>query len=277
MFKKTGAIVLLIGFSLMLLTSCGSHKKLPYIVKANELTLEQLSTTVGLYEARIMPKDILSITVNSVTPGAAKDFNLPLIPAGSTSTVQKNVTVTYSESGSLQNYIVDNEGYILFPAIGKIKLGELTKSQAEKHISSLIYPKYLKEEPIVSIRFLNYRVTILGEVLRPGTYDTENEQMTIFDAIAAAGDLTIYGKRNNVKLLRTKANGELEVHTIDLQDSNLLLNRDVYYLQQNDKLFVETNKARGNSSSLGSVESTTISAALSAISILISIISIATR
>jgi len=277
MLNKTGFIKLLIGLSLLFLASCGSYKKLPYIVDANDLSQEQLLSTASLFEAKIKPKDILSITVNTVTPGTAREFNLPLVPSGSSTVLQKTTTLALSESGSLQNYIVDNNGDIVFPIIGKIKIGGMEKSKAEEYISELIYPRYLKEKPIVNIRFLNYRVTVLGEVSKPGTYLAENEEMTIFDAIAAAGDLTIYGKRNNVRLVRTKMNGQLEVHTIDLQDKNILLNKDIYYLQQNDKIFVETNKARGNSSSLGAVESLTISASLSAISILISIISIATR
>lgn len=149
----------------------------------------------------------------------------------------------------------------------------MTKKEAEKKIYSLVYPKYLKEEPIVNIRFLNYKVAVLGEVARPGLYTSENEQMTLFDALASAGDLTIYGNRKNVLLVRENADGERSVRRIDLQDKDVLLNNDIYYLQQNDKIIVSPNKAKGNNSSFGTFESL----ALSGLSILISVIAIITR
>jgi len=278
MIKKLGVLKILTAVSvLFLISSCSAYKKLPYIQDADQFTREQLQAAAYTYEAKIMPKDILTIVVNSTTPGATRDFNLPLIPSGLNSTVQSTVNLSSSESGSMQNYIVDKDGYVNMAILGKVKIGGLAKSEAEEHIKSLIYPTYLKEEPIVNIRFLSFKVSVLGEVAKPGTFEMINEQATIFDALAAAGDLTIYGKRNNVTLLRTDEKGALQVHKIDLQDRNLLLNKDIYYLQQNDKLYVEANKARGNGSSWGTIESITVSASLSAISIIISVISLATR
>jgi len=259
----------------ILLSSCTAYKKLPYAVDAETITTEEFEKAAKNYEAKIMPKDILSITVNTPTREAASDFNLPLIPSEANSIIQTHVGSSggSGNSGSLQNYIVDNNGFIIFPVIGKIQIGGLTKKEAETKISSLIYPKYLKEEPIINIRFLNYRVAVLGEVARPGIYISENEQMTLFEALASAGDLTIYGNRKNVLLVRENAAGERNVQRIDLQDKNILLDNNIYYLQQNDKIIVSPNKAKGNNSSFGTLESL----ALSGLSVLISVIAIITR
>ncbi|MBB4037364.1 polysaccharide export outer membrane protein [Dysgonomonas hofstadii] len=259
----------------VLLGSCTAYKKIPYLTDAELISTEEFAKSAENYEAKIMPKDVLSITVNTPTREAASDFNLPILPSGSNNVLQTQITniSTGGVSGSLQNYIVDNSGFINFPVIGKIEIGGLTKKEAEKKIYSLVYPKYLKEEPIVNIRFLNYKVAVLGEVARPGLYTSENEQMTLFDALASAGDLTIYGNRKNVLLVRENADGERSVRRIDLQDKDVLLNNDIYYLQQNDKIIVSPNKAKGNNSSFGTFESL----ALSGLSILISVIAIITR
>ena len=249
------------------LVSCTSYTKVPYLKGAEKLTKEELTRNVSVYDAKIMPKDVLKITVNSETPGAASDFNIS-IPVHTGRLESQNI-VNVSE-GDIGNYIVDSKGCVQFPVLGELKLAGLTKEQAESQILSMIYPNYLTEKPIVRIRFVNYSVSVLGEVAKPGIYKTENEQMTIFDALAAAGDMTIYGKRNNVLLIRANEDGVFDVKRVDLQDKKLLLNKEVLYLQQNDKIYVEPNRSRANSRSFGAIESVS----LSVISILISIASI---
>lgn len=265
-------IILLILLQALCLQSCDSYKRLPYLTEVETLTPEQLALTRGINEARIKPNDILKITVNSIIPGATSDFNLPLVPS-SQSTVQTSISTASSTTGSLQNYTVNNNGYINFPVIGEILLSGMTIEEAKGYIVSLIYPKYISEKPIVNIDILNFKVAVLGEVAKPGVYESINAQMTLFDALAAAGDLTIYGKRDNVLLLRTKDDGELVTYRLNLQDKDLVLNKDLYYLQQNDKLIVEVNKAKGNNSRFGTVESIGIST----LSIIISLIAIITR
>jgi polysaccharide export outer membrane protein len=267
---KNKCFILLIP---ILLNSCTAYKKLPYITDAGTITTEEFANAAKSYEAVIMPKDVLSITVNTPTNAASRDFNLPIIPQEATDVVQTRVSSASGGYGSLQNYIVDNDGYINFPVIGRIKVGGLKKSEAGNKIHTLIYPQYLKEDPIISIRFLNYKVAVLGEVAKPGIYTSENEQMTLFDALASAGDLTIYGDRKSVRIVREAANGQLDVKQIDLQDKSILLDPDIYYLQQNDKIIVSPNKAKGNSSSFGTLESI----ALSGLSVLISVIAIIKR
>lgn len=267
MKKYTWLLMLILFFG-----SCTAYKKVPYVAGAETISIDDFSKAAKNYEAVIMPKDIISITVNTPTNAASKDFNLPLIPSGGGETGAILGAVD-SNQGALQNYIVDNDGYISFPVLGKLKISGLTKKEAENKIYAMIYPLYVKEEPIVNIRFLNYKITVLGEVAKPGVYTTSNEQMSIFDALALAGDLTIYGKRDNVLLVRENENGERRVQLINLHDKNLLLNNDIYYLQQNDKLYIQPNRARGNSSQIGSVESLT----LSGVSLVIAIVSLLLR
>lgn len=258
---------------IVMTSSCTGYKKIPYIENAATLEQTELAKTALNYEAKVMPSDILLITVSTPTPEAAKDFNLPLIPLSSKSITPSEVSAATEAYGSLQNYIVDNSGCINFPILGKIKVGGLTKAQVEKLIHDAIYPSYTKENPIVTMRFLNYRVTVLGEVNKPGIYSSENARMTIFDAIASAEDLTIYGKRDKILLIRLDQNGEKHIYPVNLQDRSLILNNDIYYLQQNDLVYVEPNKTKGNNSQIGALESLT----LSGISLLVSVISIIIR
>lgn len=259
--------------SILLFASCTAHKSIPYLTEAEVLSSEDFAKAAKNYEAKIMPNDILSITVNTLNNSASIDFNLPVVPREANDVVQTTISSTAGGYGSLQNYLVDKDGYINFPVLGKLKIGGLTKSEVEQKIYNEIYPKYIKEKPIVNIRFLNYKVTVLGEVAKPGVYTTENEQMTIFDALASAGDLTIYGKRDNVLLIRTNEKGERSVRRINLQNKDILLDNDIYFLQQNDEIYVQPNKTKGNNSSIGTMETL----ALSGLSLLISIISIITR
>lgn len=257
----------------IVLCSCTAYKKLPYLVNTELVAQDSLMTNTKNRLAKIKSNDILSIIVSSTIPGAANDFNLPLIPASSNQSIQTTISNSTNASGSIQNYIVDSDGYINFPVLGKIYIANYTVEEAQNYITSLIYPKYISTEPIVNIRFLNFEVSVLGEVAKPGIYKSQNGIITILDALAFAGDMTIYGKRNNVLLVRTASDGQVHLHRIDMQNKDLVLNNNLFYLQQNDKIYIETNNAKGNSSRFGTLESLGISA----ISILISIIAIVTR
>ena len=253
----------------ILLSSCNAHKKLVYMPDAKQLTKDELAATIGGYEPQIMPHDIISISVVSEIPGAAADFN----QQSQSSTATVTGTASATTANNAPEYVVSKDGYIDFPVLGNIKVSGMTTKEAGDLIVSKITPRYISTTPIVNIRFQNYKVTVLGEVASPGIYALQNGQMTVLDALAAAGDMTIYGKRNDVMLIRTQENGELSIYTIDMQDKNLVLNKDLYYMQQNDKLYVHTNRAKGNNSSFGTVETIGISS----LSLIISIISIITR
>lgn len=211
-----------------------------------------------------MPKDILTITVNTTDGDAAIPFNLTVNTA-----LNQGSRSTYSQM-MLQSYLVDNEGNIEFPKVGTIHLGGLTKSEAEKLIFEKIKP-YMSEaeRPIVTVRMSNYKISVIGEVNRPGMYTVSNEKITILEALAQAGDLTIYGVRNNVKLIREDSTGEKSIHVLNLNDASLI-NSPYYYLQQNDIVYVEPNKVKAQNSSVGSMTSLWFSAT----SILISLTSL---
>jgi len=245
------------------LVSCGSTKNIPYLVDAEQLSDKQLQETARIYEAKIMPKDILTVTVNTTVAEAAVPFNLPLAPANANSI--NSTSLSYG--AGLQTYIVDNAGNIEFPVLGKLSVAGLTRVELQSLIKGKIYPEFLKEEPVVNVRFQNYKVSVLGEVARPGSFTVQNEQCTLFDALAMAGDLTIYGKRENVMLIREYANGTKSVYRINLQDRDLVLNPQLYYLQQNDVLIIEPNKTKARASSIGQSESFTISIVSTLISV----------
>ena len=245
----------------LLCASCSAPKNVAYIKNSDEVDLSQ---SAYLYDARIMPKDVLTITVNTVNPDAAAPFNLSVPTAFNNQTRS-----TYSQP-ILQTYLVDNNGVIEFPVLGTLKVGGLTKSECEKLIHDKIMP-YLnaKENPVVTVRMANYKISVLGEVNRPGMFTVSNEKINIFEALAQAGDLTIYGVRDNVKLIRENAKGRKEIHTVVLNDASLI-NSPYYYLQQNDILYVEPNKVKARNSTVG--QTTTLW--FSATSILISMASL---
>lgn len=170
----------------------------------------------------------------------------------------------------MQTYLVDNNGTIEFPVLGTLEVGGLTKSQCEQMIHDKLRP-YMNaaENPVVTVRMSNYKISVLGEVAHPGMFTVSNEKINILEALAKAGDLTIYGVRDRVKLIRENANGKKEIHTLNLNDANII-SSPYYYLQQNDIVYVEPNKVKAQNSTVG--QTTTLW--ISATSILISLASL---
>jgi polysaccharide export outer membrane protein len=167
-------------------------------------------------------------------------------------------------------YLVDTEGCINFPIIGRLQVAGLTKRQCERMIQDKIRPFLAESEnPIVTVRMSSYSISVLGEVARPGSYMVSREEINIFEALAQAGDLTIYGVRDRVKLIRKDASGKKEIHTLNLNDADIV-NSPYYYLQQNDVVYVEPNKVKAQNSSVGSMTTLWFSAT----SILISLTSL---
>ncbi len=209
-------------------------------------------------DAILKPGDLLIITVNSNTPEAAQPFNLPLIPGGEGMNSYGISKTSISGGAGLQNYLIDIDGNINFPILGKLKVAGMKKNELLTMLKSKIYPFFMKEEPIVSVRFANYKVSVLGEVNRPGAYNIDNEKLDLFEAIAIAGDLTIYGRRDNVLLIREDENGKRTTLRIDLRDKRLI-DSPYFYLQQNDVLYIQPNNPRSRGSALGAVEAMSIS------------------
>jgi polysaccharide export outer membrane protein len=246
----------------MMITGCGSSKNVAYFQNSDSVNLDMSKV---LYDARIMPKDMLSITVNTTDPEASIPFNLTVATPQTVSLRTQSTT-----TAALQTYLVDNEGNIDFPLVGTLHLGGLTKGEAERLVLEKIKP-YMSatENPIVTVRMINYKISVIGEVARPGMFTVANEKISILEALAQAGDLTIYGVRDRVKLIREDATGKKEIHVLNLNDANII-NSPYYYLQQNDIVYVEPNKVKSQNSSVGSMTTLWFSAT----SILISLTSL---
>jgi polysaccharide export outer membrane protein len=196
--------------------------------------------------------------VNTNTPEAAMPFNLPLIPSGASSqTYNLGGGANVSYGLSMQNYLVDADGYLNYPVIGRIKAAGMTKQELVSKIKSEIYPRYIKEEPIILLRYANFRVSVLGEVARAGTFTIDNEKISILEALALAGDMTIYGNRSQVLLIRELGAGR-ETIRIDIRDK-YLTSSPYFFLQQGDVLYVEPNGPKARSSAIGSAETMSIS------------------
>ncbi len=195
------------------------------------------------YEVQIQPDDIIEIIVSSINPEATAPFNqgntTPVVPGVSSSNINALVTTDNRNTGAA-GYLVSKEGMIHFPVLGKMKVVGLTMSRLKDSLTLMLDP-YLKN-PIVNARLLNYKITVLGEVARPSSYTLQSERVSVVDAIGLAGDLTIYGQRENVLLIREE-NGERKFIRMNLK-SSAIFQSPYYYLKQNDVLYVEPNKSK---------------------------------
>lgn len=255
MFKQTSFLSSIFIFFVVLLSSCSSVKKVAYFQKLDSPTIATpQSSSTDNYDARVKPKDLLSITVVTSAPESSRIYNL-IVPQISDISSQNNLV----SQPSLQTYLVDSDGNIDFPVFGLWKVAGFTQKELVAQLQAKLASSFSTERPIVTIRITNYSINVLGEVQRPGKFESKNERITIFEALSMAGDLTIYGQRENVKVLREKANGQKEYINVNLNDKNIIYS-PAYYLEQNDVVYVEPNKPKSNSSNFGAAESFGISA-----------------
>jgi polysaccharide export outer membrane protein len=232
------------------LASCANTKSVPYLVDAESLPSEILASSEVIKEPTIMPGDLLNIDVTAVDMTSVAPFNKGMF-VSETGAIQSLNKSTSSLSSnyevSTEYYLVSPEGEIDFPVIGKIHVSDLTKEQVAQAIFNEIYPKFIKERPTVSVRLMNFRVSVMGAVRNPGMYVSKNERLNFLEAIALAGDLDIKGERENILLYRTNADGTREVHRLNINDKNFLLS-PYFNLQQNDLIYVVPNKSLANTS-----------------------------
>ena len=230
--KKLYLLFFLLPF---VLTGCSSYQKSLYL--QNDAVINQ-STQGQLYDFRIMPKDMLTIVVSTTDPAASAPFYKKL--------GQDKETTTSSTVGmqnlDLLGYLVDNNGEIDFPVLGKIKVTGMTTRECEALLRDKLKP-YLKENPLVTVSSSNYKFSVLGEVNAPGTYTVKDEKVTIFEAIAQAGDMTLFSIRDDVQLLREDSEGRRQVIHLNLNDANITQS-PYFYLQQNDVIYVKPTKAK---------------------------------
>jgi len=255
---------LIFAFTIILLTSCKTTTNtITYFQDLDNQSTAVTGKAVN-YTPRIAPDDQLSITVSGMDPNAVAAFNIPL--ASYLAPGETHVTST----PVLHTYLVNSHGEIDFPVLGKLQIADMTRSELIDMMTEKI-SAYVKS-PIVTIQIRNFKVSVLGEVNKPGTVNVPNERLSILDALGMAGDLTIYGNRTNILLIRDN-NGEKEYHRFDLTSAETLTS-PYYYLQQNDVLYVEPNKARkGNAkySQSGQFNVSLASTIISALSVLASL------
>jgi polysaccharide export outer membrane protein len=255
--------ILVMVAALLFMTGCTSYKTVPYFTNSNLVNTE---ASAVMYESKIVPQDQLSIIVSSYTRDASAQFNL-VVPSEIATTGRINLT----QQPTVQSYIVTKDGYVDMPILGNVKVAGLTRTEAEKLISDKIKATgQLTEDFIVTVRFVNYHISVLGEVTQPGSFTVTSEKTSILDAIALAHDLTVWGLRDNVMLIREDPNtGQKSFHTLNLNDANLV-NSPYYYLQQNDVVYVTPNKTKAKNSDVGNSTSLWFSAT----SILVSLASL---
>src|SRR5688572_20812149 len=217
------------------LASCANTKKVVYL---NDVGAKQINNAIDNLEPVIQKNDLLSITVSSPNATASQPFN--------TAVTVSTQSVGYT-STQASGYLVDQDGFIDIPMLGRIKAAGLTKKELKESITkNLVDNKYLLY-PVVTVRYLNFKVTVLGEVARPMVINVPDEKINILEALGFAGDLTIYARRDNVTLVREEK-GKRIVKRLNL-NSGTLLTSPYYYLRSNDIIYVEPNSAKVSAAS----------------------------
>lgn len=237
--------LLLLAVTSLLLFSCGTTgDEVTYMRNIDQIPAAALATvTSQAGDFTIKPGDMLQINVSSTNADAVRPFNkiqyMPTLGSGSGSLMTMGDRYTVF-------YLVDDNGNIDFPVLGKLHISGMTKNSLEDYVASLIYPRYLTEKPGIECRIQNFRVFCIGDFNHPGVINAENGRLNIVEAIAMSGDLTLQGRRDNIMLIRTDANGQRQVKRINMNDANFMTMPE-FELQQNDILYVEPNKYKKRS------------------------------
>lgn len=259
--KKIGIVLMLCA----LLAGCTPHQNLTYF-KDNRPATQNATVGTLDWQIRLEPQDELAITVTSDVPAASASYNLPLVPVVTKETISQPVS-----QGSLQTYIIDKNGDINFPILGKIHAAGLTTMQLADELTRRISADV--EAPIVRVELINFKVNVMGEVTKPGVYEVNTERFSILDALAQAEDMTMYGRRDRVTLIREE-DGKITYNIINLEDANLF-NSPYYYLKQNDAIYVEPTEARKGMAEYNQTNGyklSVISAIISGVSVIASLV-----
>lgn len=236
--------LLLLAATALMFVACTTEKDIPYLTNIDDIpaaALAAITTQAGNFT--IKPGDMLQISVSASNADAVKPFNK----------IQYVINTMGGSSGgytmmgdrSTVFYLVDDNGNIDFPVLGKLHVSGMTKKSIEEYVASLIYPRYLTEMPSIDCRIQNFQVYCLGEFGSSGAVSAENGRLNLIEAIARAGDLTLQGRRDNILLIRTDASGQRIIKRFNLQDANIM-SQPEFELQQNDILYVQPSvyKAR---------------------------------
>ena len=265
--KHLNLLILLVA---ILFVGCNAQQRVLYIQDVESGAEIEIPEN---FQIRIKPLDQLTIVVNSKNPELALPFNSASTYTG----LSKGVNSTVNTS-SLQVFTVDNDGYVTLPIIGQVKCDGMTRAELQSEIEKKIIESNYIADPQVNVRFANLQISVLGEVTRPGRYDIKNDKVTLFDALAMAGDMTIYGNRENVAVIR-EIDGKNIITKLDIRSSEIF-SSPCFYLEQNDIVLVSPNKYRAASAEINQNRSFWISLASTGISfatLLITIITVAKR
>lgn len=225
----------LVGWLLAgLLSACGSVKDITYLQGEGLLKKAAIADT---FDLKIQKDDLLDIVVSSIEPELLRPFNQQSGGYGSSGG---------NNGGYNRGYLVEVDGTINYPLLGKIKVAGLTRRQVIDLIQGKLEKEGYIKDPIVTVRFQNFRISVLGEVNRPGTYNISSERITMFEALSLAGDLTIHGRRDRVAVIR-ETDGERTILYHDLRSMDVFQSPD-FYLRQNDMIYVEPNRVRAEAS-----------------------------
>lgn len=253
-----------------LLFSCSVPQDVTYFQGIESFSPEQLAQMSQTYTSKICPDDLLTITVTAWDPSVVTPFNPPAYASGAQGESEMKV------GQQLPTYLVDKDGFINFPVLGKVKAGGLSKQELMDNMQKQISP-YVKDA-LVNVQIVNFKVTIIGEVHRPGAIEVKNDRISILDALGYAGDLTINGNRKNVKVIRDNS-GVTEHGLLDLTDPAIFAS-PYYYLQQNDVVYVEPNDAKKKNANYSQAEQfnvTVFTSIISALSLIATIIVASTK
>ncbi len=220
--------------SAMLFSGCTLSKHLVYFQNIDSVNLAQGEMRPKI---KVKPNDELTINVTSITPEAAAPFNMNTVNIGN------------AQNNQIYGYTVDKDGMINFPVLGKIKVQGLTRSEVEDTLTTLIQPYFsAKEKPIVKVRISNFKVVVIGAA-GPSVVNVQNERMSIIEALAQSGDISLYGKKTNIMLIREQPNGEKITARYNINDANIL-NSPYYFLEQNDIIYVEPHKIQARNADI---------------------------
>ena len=244
--------------AILVFSACSTPKNIAYFTDVND------GATIAIAESKgitLRPSDKLSIVVNTKSAELNNVLNLPAI----THVIGSSEALSLSQSQGMSGYTIDPDGNIEFPLIGKIKAAGLTRTELATKLKKILEEKDAAKDAVVTVEFLNIGFSVIGEVHSPGFHGFINDKTTLLQGLSRAGDLTLYGNRNNVKVIRTQ-DGKQQVYVVDIQNTEAMMKSPAYILQQNDIIYVEPNNYRKRQSSANASEVTTASFWLSAIS-----------
>ena len=263
--KLKNQIVFALVCVALLLSSCASTKDIVYFQNKMVNQPEKVDKHAGIV---VQPKDMISVVVSARNPELAAMFNLPVVSyqAGS------EVSMLNSYQQRLMGYVVDEQGFIDFPVLGKINVAGKTRWEVAELIKNKLIQEGYLTDAVVTVEFMNFKVSVLGEVSSPGTFTIEGDKVTVLQAISLARDLTIFGRRDNVSVIREK-DGQRTIYEINLTDVDLFKS-PAYYLQQNDIVYVQPNDIKARQSTTDDKTLRIASIGLSSGSLLVSVVTL---